>query len=62
MTPQIEILLDKIKALEIELIEELQKQEKEFSSEMVDSTPKYNPSAHAASCNVSEKKIPYEVF
>jgi len=34
MTPQIEILLDKIKALEIELIEELQKQEKEFSYEI----------------------------
>jgi len=34
MTPQIEILLDKIKALETELIEELQKQEKEFSYEI----------------------------
>ena len=34
MTPQLEILLDKIKALEIELIEELQKQEKEFSYEI----------------------------
>ena len=34
MTPQLEILLDKIKALEIELIEELQKQEEEFSYEI----------------------------
>ena len=34
MTPQIEILLDKINALETELIEELQKQEKEFSYEI----------------------------
>ncbi|MEI7994586.1 MAG: hypothetical protein WCH01_06745 [Methylococcaceae bacterium] len=34
MTTQIEILLDKIKALETELIEELQKQKKEFSYEI----------------------------
>jgi hypothetical protein len=31
MSTQLEILLDKIKALENELIEELQKQEEEFS-------------------------------
>lgn len=34
MTPQLEILLDKIKVLETELIEELQKQEEEFSYEI----------------------------
>ena len=34
MTAQLEILRDKIKALEIELIEELQKQEDEFSYEI----------------------------
>ena len=34
MTPQLEILLDKIKVLETELIEELQKQENEFSYEI----------------------------
>jgi len=34
MTTQLEILLDKIKVLENELIEELQKQEEEFSYEI----------------------------
>jgi hypothetical protein len=34
MTTQLEILLDKIKVLETELIEELQKQEEEFSYEI----------------------------
>lgn len=34
MTPQLEILLDKLKVLETELIEELQKQEEEFSYEI----------------------------
>jgi hypothetical protein len=34
MTTQLEILLDKLKVLETELIEELQKQEEEFSYEI----------------------------
>ncbi|MDD1640835.1 MAG: hypothetical protein LUQ68_04800 [Methylococcaceae bacterium] len=34
MTTQLEVLLDKLKALEIEVIDELQKQEEEFSYEI----------------------------
>ena len=34
MTTQLEVLLDKLKALEIEMIDELQKQEEEFSYEI----------------------------